>query len=486
MNTKSSNQPKEVLQFGSFCYCAQRRLLLDAGKPVPIGSKALDILHFLLDNAGTVMSKEAIIAHTWPTTVVEETNLRVHINALRRALCDGKDGRRYIVNIPQRGYSFVADVQPFEAVIAWPPNISQTAGALIPARLSQLIGRDAVVDKLVRQLPSRRLITLVAAGGMGKTAVALRVTELLTEFYADGVAFIDLSELADPTLVSATVIDSLGLSVPAQEDITNLCNYLQPRRMLLVLDNCEHLIEACSVMVDALLKAAPNLSILATSREPLLVEGENVQRLTPLALPKDPTGLSAVDALHHSALQLFVYRAASHKESFHLRDQDVPPLVDICRLLDASPLAIEMAAARVETFGLDGLSVQLQGAFLLSMQGQRTAKARQQSLRASLDWSYALLTPIEQKVLQCFALFKVAVTLDQAIRLITCKTLESACIFDAVVQLVAKSLLLTDIGDKVVGYRLSNCTRSYALEKLADKNEIRTIRNGCIENKAYA
>jgi predicted ATPase/DNA-binding winged helix-turn-helix (wHTH) protein len=476
MSTLRSIQAEEILQFGSFCYYVQRRLVLDGGRPLRVGSKALDILHLLVANAGTVVSKEAIIAHAWPSTVVEEINLRVHIAALRRALGDGRDGQRYIVNIPQRGYSFVAGVQPCEAEVGDLPRRVEGPRPTLPARLSPIKGRDAIVDQLVRQLPARRFMTLVAAGGMGKTAVAVRVAELLLDRYEDGVVFIDLATLADPALVAARVASTLGLSASERESVVCIGDYLRPRRMLLLLDNCEHLIDACANLVEHLLKAAPRLSILATSREPLLADGECVQRLMPLTLPAESVHLSAADALAYSALQLFVSRVASHQESFSLRDQDVSLVVDICRRLDGSPLAIKLAAARVDAFGLEGLRAQLEGAFLLSMQGQRTALARQQSLRASLAWSYALLTPIEQFVLQRFALFKVAVTLDQAISVIACKAVGSAGIFDAVIQLVAKSLLLAEMGDEVVHYRLLNCTRAYALEKLQESDEFRLVR----------
>lgn len=469
---RKNTRPEDVFQFGSFCYYVQCRLLSDADQPLQVGSKALDILHLLLLNAGTVVSKEVIIATVWPSTVVEEINLRVHIAALRRVLGDGQDGRRYIVNIPQRGYSFVADVQAHQVAVGDLPRHAEGPGILLPARLAQIKGRDELVNVLIRQLSTRRLLTLVAAGGMGKTVVALRMAELLSTHYEDGVVFIDLATLADPALISAKIVGSLGRSVSDREPSAYLGDYFRSRRMLLLLDNCEHLIDACATLVEALLKTAPYLSILATSREPLLAEGECVQRLMPLALPVGSPPLSAAEALGYSAVQLFVCRAASHQEGFSLRDKDVPLVVDICRQLDGSPLAIELAAARVDSFGLEGLRAQLNGGFLLSMQGQRTAPLRQQSLRASLDWSYSLLEPIEQLVLQHFAGFKAPVALDQAIKAIECKTLDSACIFAAIIQLVAKSLLLTAIDDEVVYYRLANCTRVYALEKRAQCNAV--------------
>ncbi|PTS86010.1 transcriptional regulator [Pseudomonas sp. HMWF032] len=476
MNILRSSQAEEILHFGSFSFYVQRRLVLNGGRPLRVGSKALEILRILLLNAGEVVSKEAIIAHVWPATVVEEINLRVHIAALRRALGDGLDGKRYIVNVPLRGYTFVAAVQLHGAAADDPPSMVEDPRSTLPVRLSQITGRDAVVDVLVRQLPDQRLITLVAAGGMGKTVVALRAAELLVGCYEDGVVFIDIAALDDPALVAPQVAAVLNLSISEREPVDCIGDYLRPRRILLLLDNCEHLIGACAALVERLLKVAPRLSILATSREPLLAEGECVRRLMPLTVPAQSAHLSAADALTYSALQLFVSCVVAHQERFCLRDQDVPLVVAICRRLNGSPLAIELAATRVAGFGLEGLHAQLQSEFLLSMQGRRSALARQESLRASLDWSYVLLTPGEQLVLQRLALLKVAVTLDQAIKVIACKTLGRADIFDAVFQLVAKSLLLADMVDEVVYYRLFNCTRAYALGKLQESDEFHVVR----------
>jgi predicted ATPase/DNA-binding winged helix-turn-helix (wHTH) protein len=474
MNRLRTIHADAVLAFGPFHYYVQRRLILHGERPLRVGSRALEILHLLLEHAGSVVSKETILARVWPATVVEEINLRVHIAALRRALADGKGGQRYIANIPQRGYSFVADVKLSEAAEVVPSGPSGEVLHNLPGRLSPIIGRDAVVDELVRKMPARRLLTLVGPGGMGKTTVALRVAELVLPHYQDGVYFIDLSALADPALVAAKVASTLGLTLPGEGAWCGLDRYLLDRHLLLVLDNCEHLIESCAALAEGLLMRAPHLTILATSREPLLTEGECVQRLAALSIP---TPLSTTEvALACSAVRLFVTRVAAYRPGFVLREQDVAVVTAICRRLDGMPLALELAAAQVEVLGLRGLLGQLEHCLQLLIHGRRTAAPRHQSLRALLDWSYAMLSPLEQTVLQRMAVFKVALSLDKAVSFIACKQVDEAQVFEAITQLVAKSWLSVELIDSVVHYCLLNTSRAYALEKLGASDEYRQIQ----------
>ncbi|MFZ6046754.1 ATP-binding protein [Pseudomonas sp. CR3202] len=466
MNELRTIHTDAVLKFGPFHYYVQRRLILQGERPLRVGSRALEILHLLLEHAGSVVSKETILARVWPTTVVEEINLRVHIAALRRALSDGKGGQRYIANIPLRGYSFVADVQVNEAAEVVPARPSGEIPHNLPGRLSPLIGRDAIVDDLVRKMPARHLMTLVGPGGVGKTSIALRVAELLLPHYESGVYFIDLSTLADPALVAAEVASTLGLALPDEDALRGLERYLHHRRMLLVLDNCEHLIESCASLAVGLLMSAPRLAILATSREPLLTEGECVQRLEALTVPAPATSLPSEMALTYSAVRLFVTRLAAYLPGFVLRAQDVAVVTEICRRLDGMPLAIELAAAQVEVLGLHGLLGQLEHSLQLLALGRRTAAPRHQSLWAVLDWGHALLSPLEQAVLHRLAVFKVALSLDQAVGLIACRAIDEAQVFEAITQLVAKSWLSVELIDSVVHYRLLNTSRAYALEKL--------------------
>ncbi|WP_236247438.1 ATP-binding protein [Pseudomonas tohonis] len=468
MNNPTIFPDDPVLCFGTFRFHVQRRLLLEGERPLHLGSRALDILQLLLENAGHLVGKDCIIARVWPTTVVEESNLRVHIAALRRALGDGRDGRRFIANVPQRGYSFVAPVSceggvPAAAPGAWPAHN-------LPVRLTRIEGRDALVGALVREVPQRRFFTLAGPGGVGKTTVALRVAELLLEHYADGAHLIDLADCrADG--VARHVAATLGLQGPGADPVADIGRQLCGRHALLVLDNCEHLPDAAALLAEGLLRRAPRLSILATSREPLLAEGEFVQRLAGLPVPPAPGECSVEQALGCAAIRLFVSRARARQDGFRLRPGDVPLVSEICRRLDGLPLAIELAAAQVDSLGLDGLQRLLDGPFQQLSHARRTAVPRHQSLRASLDWSYDLLTALERVVLQRLALFRQAFTFDGAARVIACERISETRLYETISHLVAKSLLLAEPEYGQVRYRLLETTRAYALDKLRDGGE---------------
>lgn len=469
--TRATNIPEDsVLCFGTFRFHVQRRLLLEGDRPLRLGSRALEILQLLLENAGHLVGKDCIIARVWPSTVVEETNLRVHIAALRRALGDGRDGRRFIANVPQRGYSFVAEVScegvaPAAAPGIWPAHN-------LPVRLTRIEGRDGLVGGLVRELTQRRFFTLAGPGGVGKTTVALRVAELLLEHYADGVHLIDLADCG-PNGVAGRLASVLGLPPPGSDPVADIGRQLRGRHALLVLDNCEHLLDASALLAEGLLRRAPRLSILATSREPLLAEGEFVQRLAGLPVPPAPADCSVEEALGCAAIRLFVSRARARQDGFCLRPGDVPLVSEICRRLDGLPLAIELAAAQVDSLGLAGLGALLDNPIHLQLlaHARRTAVPRHQSLSASLDWSHDLLTALERVVLQRLALFKQAFTFDGAVRVIGCERISDTRLYEAISHLVAKSLLLAEPEYGQVHYRLLETTRAYALDKLRNGGE---------------
>ena len=469
MNSVSDLNNEAVLRFGPYAFHLRQRLILDGDRPLRMGGRALDILQVLVQRAGNVVSKDELIALVWPTSVVEEINLRVHIAALRRALGDGQDGQRYIVNIPLRGYSFIAAVQRVPASTLASIETVQKPQHNLPARLSPVIGRDSLVGSLVRQLPVRRLMTLTGPGGIGKTTVALRVAELLLQHYQDGVWLVDLAVIDDPAQVVDHLTRALELGVG-----TTLETWAQ-RHALLVLDNCEHLLERCRTLVEDLLMAAPRLSILVTSREPLQAQGETVQRLPPLAVPPASALHSVAEAMGYSAVQLFVNRARARQQGFVLREQDLKVVREICRRLDGLPLAIELAAAQIDALALVGLQAQLGNCFQLLTQGRRTAVPRHQTLKAALDWSYEQLSPLEQTVLQRLSVFKMAFTLDAAIGVISCAALLPARLIEGVESLALKSLLSLEQGGGLARYRFLNTTRTYALEKLEGSGELRTV-----------
>ncbi|MHC8314955.1 ATP-binding protein [Pseudomonas sp. LB3P31] len=467
MNSLSDLHSDTVLRFGPYAFHLQQRLILDGTRALRMGGRALDILQVLVERAGTVVSKDQLIALVWPTSVVEEINLRVHIAALRRALGDGQNGQRYIVNVPQQGYSFIARVMQVPADTLAAAETSVQPQHNLPARLTPVTGRDSLVGSLVRQLPVWRQMTLVGPAGIGKTTVALRVAELLLQHYRDGVWRVDFSTIDDPARVVDHVLRSLNLDVGTSLDA------LTQWHGLLVLDNCEHVRERCRTLVEDLLQAAPRLSTLVTSREPLQAGGETVHRVPPLTVPPASALLSVEQVMGYSAVQLFVSRARARQQGFALREQDLEAIREICRRLDGLPLAIELAAAHIDALALVGLQAQLNNCCQLLTQGRRTAVPRHQTLKAALDWSYERLSNREQTVLQRLAVFKMSFTLDAAIGVISCAVLRPALLTGLLERLVAKSLLSLERVNGSVRYRFLHTTRSYALDKLEHSGGLR-------------
>ena len=379
-----------TVSFGPFRLDPEQQLLREGDTRVVLGSRAMEILIALVERAGELVSKEELIARVWPNTFVDETNLRVNVAGLRRALRDGQAGNRYIATDPGRGYRFVAPIsvpQPGTA-IAQPaaPRIDN-----LPGTLTRVIGREPIVAALSAQLPQRRFITLVGPGGIGKTTVAIAVARSLAASYRDGVTFLDLAPIGDAKLLSSALATVLGLAIPSDNRMPGLLAHLRDRQMLLVLDSCEQVVEAAAALAEDVYAAAPGVHILATSQEPLRAAGERVHRLSPLESPAATAGLTAAEALTFPGVQLFVERAAAaNLNGFELRDGDAPVVAEICRRLDGIPLAIELATGCVDAFGVHELASRLDDRFRLLTSGRRTALPRHRTLGATLDWSYQL------------------------------------------------------------------------------------------------
>jgi predicted ATPase/DNA-binding winged helix-turn-helix (wHTH) protein len=464
--------PEQAVHFGPYRVYPGQRLVLEADQPLRLGRRAMDILLILLEHAGDVVSKQQLIARVWPKSVVEDINLRVHMAALRKALGDGQAGQRYIVTVAQRGYSFVAPYSLKHVEQCPASGGHEQSGHNLPIRRTRMIGRQVLVDSLVTQLPRQRFITLLGPGGIGKTTVALRVAEQLIGRYRDGIRLLDLAPVSDPLMIAPHLATLLDLSLHDAEPMNGLATFLRERQMLLVIDNCEHLIDAIALLSESILRGAPDVNILATSRESLRAEGEFVQRLESLDCPPPIAVLDRSQALSFSAVQLFVERAMASHDSFELTDDELPLAVEICRRLDGIPLAIELAAAQVNSLGLSGLLTQLQGSFRLLTQGCQTTLGRHQTLRATLDWSFELLSTCEQICLRRLGVFRGGFTLESAAAVIVGEHIEPREVFGSITQLVAKSLLNVEVGDEQVFYRLLDTTRSYALEKLDQANDL--------------
>jgi predicted ATPase/DNA-binding winged helix-turn-helix (wHTH) protein len=457
----------DEIAFDGFRLSPTQRILVNGDEPVRLGGRALDLLIALSRRPGQLIGKQELTATVWPDTFVDESNLKVHISALRRALGDGKTGRRYISTVAGRGYCFVAPVKVRAAAASErAPTVEPRRRHNLPALLTSLIGRDAGLDKITAQLRCRRLLTLVGPGGVGKTSMALAAATNLTDAYADGVWLVDLAAVSDPLLVPEAAASAVGLDIGDDEVSSSLLWFLADKQMLLVLDNCEHVVDAAAALAFRLLRAAPGIHILATSREALRVSGEYVYRLPALEQPLFSTGLDASKALAFPAVQLFVERAASVAGEFELQDRDVPAVVDICRKLDGLPLAIELAAADISTLGIDGVAARLREDLRPPIRQGHAANSRHCSLRASLDWSYALLTGGEQTALRRLAVFGGSFTLRTARPLAADRAFDGGEMIDEVAALAAKSLLTVDIDGSEPRFRMPNTTRAYALEKL--------------------
>jgi predicted ATPase/DNA-binding winged helix-turn-helix (wHTH) protein len=466
-----------AILFGPFRLLPTQRLLLEGDKSVDLGSRALDILIILVERAGDLVSKEELMARVWPKIFVEPANLTVQIARLRRALGDRSGGNRYLINIPGRGYRFVASVT-FEKNHQASNSHAAAAERLhnLPALLTRPIGRAQIVRTLGAQLPQKRLITLVGPGGVGKSIVGVTVAHGLTSTFAHGIRFIDLAPLSDSTLVPSALASVLGIEVRSDNLIPELVAFLRDKQVLLIFDGCEHVIETAAFLAVAVLKGTPNVHVLATSREPLHVKGEHLCRLPPLeTLPQVPNGFTAADAMISPAVQLFVERTAASLGGFELSDAEAPTVAEICSKLDGIPLAIESAAAGVAAFGLRGLAVHLNDPLQCLATDKPGVLPRRLSLRAALDWSYDWLSEYERVVLRRLSIFVGGFDL-QAASVVAAgseRTLSEAV--ECLTSLVKKSLVSADVSGRVVRYRLLNTTRAYLLEKLKESGEFDQI-----------
>jgi predicted ATPase/DNA-binding winged helix-turn-helix (wHTH) protein len=463
-------QAKDVVFFGPFSLVASERLLTREGAPVELGARALDILIALVSRPNEVVGKKELLARVWPDVTVEENSLRFHIVSLRKALGDG-NGARYIKTLAGRGYCFVAPIsRPSDRGDG--PVAANFLHANLPSRLTRMVGRDDDVLKVSTQLTASRFVTIVGPGGVGKTTVAITVGHHLIEAFAGVALFVDLGMLSDPKLVATAVASMLGLSVQSDDATPNLIAYLRDKRILLILDTCEHLIEAVATLAANIVAAAPEVHILATSREALQVEGEQVYRLDVLACPPDDPQLTAATLQNFPATQLFVERAMASGARLDLNDADAAIVVGICRKLDGVALAIELAARRVESHGLQQTAALLDQRLTLLWLGPRSAPPRQKTLQATLDWSYGLLSELERVVLRRLAVFVGHFTLDAALAVVTSASIDQSRVFGAIDSLVAKSMVATRPIGAMMRYRLLDTTRAYALEIPVDDAEL--------------
>jgi predicted ATPase/DNA-binding winged helix-turn-helix (wHTH) protein len=453
-----------ALTFGPFQMLPTKRLLLRDGSTHPIGSRAFDLLCVLTERAGEVVTKRELIESVWPGASVEESALRFQIASLRAALRDGEEGTVYIRNVQGRGYCFVAAVRADDPPSDAAPPLANRSSRLPPLPAS-LIGRRTEVERIAQEVVQRRFVTIVGPGGVGKTSVAIEVGASLQERFAGGVYFVDLSHLQDPALVPGALMSALGLPEQASDALQTIAGSVDALDALIVLDNCEHVIESAAATAETLIVKSHRIPILATSREPLRADGERVHRLAPLESPTQ-RDVSADEALTFPAIQLFVRAAARRIGGFELTEELVGPIAEICRRLDGLPLAIELAASRIDVYGVAGLRTLVDGAFHLLDAERRSLVPRQQTLRATVEWSYDLLQAPLQLAFRRLSVFGGPFDIEAAFNVAGSAEIDHATLLDGLAQLVDKSLLVVDTGRVQPMYRFLEPTRAFARHKL--------------------
>ncbi len=460
-----------VIRFGAFRLLPVQRQLQRDGVAVPLGARAMDLLLHLTAQAGIIVTKQALMKAVWPDRIVEENNLTVNMTALRRALGDSSDGEPLIRTVTGRGYVFVAPLLDDQAPRS--PPAPERATPALPQPTMRLIGRDAALSDLQRLLLDRRVVSVVGPGGVGKTALALHLAESLKADFPDGIGFVDLSTISDPARVSEAVAAVFAGGGAGSNTATDLLTtLLRDQRSLLVLDNCEHVVEPVAQLVHAIAASCPRVVILVTSREGLFVPGEQIFRLQPLPVPEDPNTVTAQTALQYGAVGMFVERAEA-MNGFVLDNANAPVVAAICARLDGIPLAIEMAASRLKVLSPSQLAERLVERFRLLGASARGTTPRHRTLQAMIDWSYDFLSPQEQGLLRGLSVFSGGASLAAIQAVAGSAGDDDVDLLDRLTALADKSMVTFDpTGDGgAPRFRLLETVRQYTVRKAVEAGE---------------
>ena len=462
----------ETYRIGPFLLDAEACVLTRAGMPVPLGQRAVGVLAVLVRSANEYVPKGRLIDAAWPGVVVQEGNLAVQILAIRRALAQASGGENWLETLPKRGYRFVGPVAAVPRKATRRLDGSDLRSNL-PEPLTSFVGRKTELAELHELLGKSRLLTLTGAGGVGKTRLALRLAADVNDDYPEGAWFVDLAPIVDSALVPKAIARALGvLEVGSEPVAETLCSHLGPMRTLLIWDNCEHVVEACADLANALLRRAPDLRILATSRETLRVAGEHCYPLSPLSLPArnaDPDALSRSEAV-----QLFVERVRLHQRDFALTVHRAPAIAELCIRLDGLPLALELAAARVAVLPVEKIVERLNDRFWLVTGGSRTSLPRQQTLHATITWSFELLSEAARTLFARLSMFAGGFDLEAAEAVAAGDGLVQEDILDLLSSLIDKSLVVVE--NSGARYRTLETIRAYARERLQAAGGVEAIR----------
>jgi predicted ATPase/DNA-binding winged helix-turn-helix (wHTH) protein len=460
-----------MIQIGHLQVSLGNREIRSNGESLRIGSRAFEILELLIRANGALVSKDEIMRSVWPNSVVEENNLQVHVAALRKALAADRD---LIRTVPGRGYRLVAPrgdaIAEADAVAVSSPE--RAGPENVAPSNSALVGRQSSIVEIIGALETARIVTLVGAGGIGKTCTASEVAGRMRARFRDGVVFVPLASVSDKRFALYALASALGMPMTAGRlSLGDIVAGLTGKRILVVLDNCEHLVDVAAQMASALATANPSLRVLATSREALRVPGELLYHVPPLDVPNEHDLGDAI--LEASAVELFVTRARATDPQFSLDACSVQLIGVVCRRLDGIPLAIELAAARAAVLGVEVLNDHLDDQFRILTGGFRTALPRHQTLKATFDWSYRLLDDTERKLLRWLGVFTNGFSFDAAFHVVKGCGFSESHVFDALSGLVSKSLVIRECADTTPRYRLLEITRAYAMQQLEDFGECR-------------
>jgi non-specific serine/threonine protein kinase len=456
--------------FGRFELQPATRQLLADGQPVELGARAFDVLHALIERRERLVTKEELLDLAWPGIVVEENNLPVQVSSLRRIL-----GSHAIVTIPGRGYQFALEATH---AAAWSSQHTASPTNNLPNQITSFIGRERELAEVKQLLVQNRLVTLIGAGGIGKTRLGLQVAADSLERFPNGVWLVELASLSDPGLVPKTAATALGLKEQPGKPISQtLIEHLKDTVLLLLLDNCEHLLDGCAGLADTLVRQCPQVTILASSREALRTDGEQAYRVPSLSLPDPKQVHTPVSIAPFEAVQLFTDRALLARADFEVSNQSAPTLASICYRLDGIPLAIELAAARVRSLSVEEINRKLDERFRLLTGGSRTVLPRQQTLRSLIDWSYDLLNDSEKRLLQRLSVFAGGWTVDAAERVCAGEGVEERGELDLLTSLADKSLVLAEQSAGDYRYRLLETVRQYAQERLSESGVDQAVRD---------
>jgi len=454
-----------IFKFGSFRLVPSQRLLTREGRQVSLGARAFDVLCILVSNAPEVVDKYALMKRAWSDRIVDEASVRVAIVELRKALGETEDGQPYVKSVRGRGYCFVCPVVHQARADGLSVGIMGAGDAPptnLPQYLSSMVGRGPDVARVLEHLRRTRLVTLTGPGGVGKTRLAVEVGRQLLDEYPGAVRLVDLTPLTDAAAVASTAATSLGVvltgAIPAVDAIAAV---IGKERRFLIFDNCEYLIGAAAALIEALLRRAPRLVVLATSQEALHIVPEQIYPVQPLAAP--PT--NSVEIGMFGAVDLFVDRVRAIDPAFGLDVENAVDIAEICRRLDGLPLALEMAAARVRLLGLKALCASLDDRLKVLKGEGRLEGARYASLQAVMKWSFGLLEPEEQHLFRCLAVFQGGFSLDGAVAVAGDEKTDRWEILDVLGRLIEKSLVMVE-GRASARYRLLETPRLFAVEQL--------------------